>query len=171
MWACCCHCGNAGVSEQVCMFPHQSCGKLGAFSRDSQIQWLFSVSPSYHWLCGMKATGSQLGPMVLSSSLLEGVLVSVRRTYPKAAPFYRHIPKSLFQVPLNWAGNYSWENLWHGLLWVVTNVQYHSGNVGEAEVVRASPKLTASEKITAVLLHLGPYSEPHWGIDLPKRIH
>lgn len=111
MWGCCCHCGKAGVSEQVCMFPHHSCGKLRAFSRDSQIQWFFSVSPSYHWLCGMKATGPQFGAMVLSSPLLEGVLVLVRRSCPKAAPFYRPIPKSLFQVPLNQAGSYSWENL------------------------------------------------------------
>lgn len=82
-----------------------------AFSSDSQIQWLLSVSPSYNWLCGMKTIGSQLGAMALSTSLLESVLVLVRRNCPKAAPFHKNIPKSLFQVLLNWAENYSWEDV------------------------------------------------------------
>lgn len=93
MWACCCPCGNAGGREEVCMLPDHFCGKEGAFSRDAQIPWLLSVSPSYRQLCGMKAMGSRLGAVVLSNSLTEGLLIFVRRSWPKACSFLQTHPK------------------------------------------------------------------------------
>lgn len=54
LWTC--RCKWAG------MFPYHSCGKLGAFSNDSQIQRLLSVSPSFCWLCGMRTTRSHWDP-------------------------------------------------------------------------------------------------------------
>lgn len=123
------------------MLPDHFCGKEGAFSRDAQIPWLLSVSPSYRQLCGMKAMGSRLGAVVLSNSLTEGLLIFVRRSWPKACSFLQTHPKEPLASDSKSGLELQPSEPPHGLSWAATNVQDHSGNVGEAEALRISPNV------------------------------